>query len=318
VKTEGNIPTGLIAPNLWVWADATFNMPDHWKNWLGSIRSEQVASCNLFLISKALSARPDILDDENNELKQRAWVFYVGLLLASTFAPAHQPIMLTGVRRDGEIEVREQRDFDSPVTRIFRPYPPIFADDVQLAAQLGMNLDSLPKAQVPGGYWRLFRTLNVYIEARTNGDILDRLHQYCRCVDGLILPDAGKTKQQFRSRTELFIGPRHHDMMGDVYDIRSAVEHLHENRYLEGFDRTVRLDLVQKEAIIEYIARTALTRVIADESLWSHFANTTALARFWALTPDQRRQIWGQPIDVSDALVGFDSKYINDGVLGGP
>jgi hypothetical protein len=48
------------------------------------------------------------------------------------------------------------------------------------------------------------------------------------------LPDAGKTQQQFKVRTELFIGPRHHDMMGEMYDVRSAVENLHENRYLES------------------------------------------------------------------------------------
>ena len=94
-----------------------------------------------------------------------------------------------------------------------------------------------------------FRTLHIYLEARAAADILDRLHQYCRRIDGLILPNAGETKRQFKSRTELFIGPRHHDLMGDIYDIRSAVEHLHENRYLEGFDRATRLDLVKKEAI---------------------------------------------------------------------
>ena len=106
----------------------------------------------------------------------------------------------------------------------------------------------------------------VYTEARTNREIVDRLHQYSRCIDGLILPDAGKTKQQFRSRTELFIGSGHHDLMGEIYDVRSAVEHLHENRYLEGFDRATRLDLLKKEAIIEHVSRTALARIIGNNT----------------------------------------------------
>jgi hypothetical protein len=38
----------------------------------------------------------------------------------------------------------------------------------------------------------------------------------------LILPAAGKTKRQFKSRAELFIGPGHHDLMGELYDVRSA------------------------------------------------------------------------------------------------
>jgi hypothetical protein len=246
VKLEGSPPLGPIAPNLWVLADTTFNIPPQWREWLGSIRAEQVEDFNLFLFSKMHSVTLDILDGENDRLKQHAWLFYVGLLLASTFAPAHQPIMLTGSRRAGEIDIRQQQDFDSPIPRVFRPYPPVLAGDIQLAAHLGGQLNALSTAPLPDGHWRLFRTLNVYTEARTTGEILDRLHQYSRCIDGLILPDAGKTKQQFKSRTELFIGPRHHDLMGEIYDVRSAVEHLHENRYLEGFDRATRLDLLKK------------------------------------------------------------------------
>jgi hypothetical protein len=134
----------------------------------------------------------------------------------------------------------------------------------------------------------------------------------------LILPDAGKTKQQFKSRTELFIGPHHHDMMGEIYDVLSAVEHLPENRYLEGFDRQMRLDLLKKEAVTDHIARTALTRIIGNSSLWPHFANTTSLRAFWALPETDRRRIWGAPINPLDALAEFDPKHIHDGLLGGP
>jgi hypothetical protein len=112
-------------------------------------------------------------------------------------------------------------------------------------------------------------------------EILDRLHQYCRCIDGLILPDAGRTTRQFKGKTELFIGTGHHDLMGDIYDVRSAVEHLHEYKYLETFDRAVRLDLVKKEAITGHVARTAISHVLGNDALWPHFTNTAALAAFW-------------------------------------
>lgn len=106
--------------------------------------------------------------------------------------------------------------------------------------------------------------------------------------------------------------------MGELYDIRSAVEHLHENRYLESFDRSTRLDLVKKEAIVEHIARTALVRILGDDNLWLHFANTAALAKLWALTPAERRGIWGDPIHPLAAIADFDPKYIHDGLLGAP
>ena len=104
--------------------------------------------------------------------------------------------------------------------------------------------------------------------------------------------------------------------MGQHYDIRSAVEHLHENRYLEGFDRDIRLDLLQKEAIAEHIARTALARIMGDGTLWPHFANTSALATFWGLSGAERQRVWGEPINPLDAVADFDPAYIHNGVLG--
>ena len=153
------------------------------------------------------------------------------------------------------------------------------SDDIRLAARLGENLETIATTPIAGGHWRLFRTLSVYTEARTTSQAADRIHQYCRCIDGLILPAAGKTKQQFKSRTELFIGPGHHDLMGELYDVRSAVEHLHENRYLEYFDRPIRLELARKEAIAEYMARAALARVISNNALCPHFGNTSAAGK---------------------------------------
>ena len=76
----------------------------------------------------------------------------------------------------------------------------------------------------------------------------------------------GEAKKQFKSRTELFIGPCHHDMMGETYDVRSDVEHLHENKHLKVFDRTARLELVKKLEMMEYIARSALVRSCLNPS----------------------------------------------------
>jgi hypothetical protein len=168
-----------------------------------------------------------------------------------------------------------------------------------------------------GGAWRIFRALSVYIAARTATQLLDRLHQYCRCIDGLILSEPGHGSSQFKSRTELFIGPYHHDMMGKIYAIRSDVEHLHEHRYLESFDRAVRPELVRQEAIVEHIARNALAHVLRNKVLWPHFGNTAALALFWKRDPADRRQLWdAPPTNLADALTGFDPNDISDRDLG--
>ena len=316
VNLEGAPPPEHIAPNLQVLTETTFDVPPEWREWLGSIRADQVQDSNLFLVSKLESTMPGVLDDENQSLQQRVQHFYVGLLLSAMFSPSHEPVMLTGSREDGAIGIRQQTDLARPAPQVFRPYPPLVATDIQLAAQLAQHLDAMRPDTEPVHLLRLLRTMNIYVKARAIDEPLVRIHQYCRCIDGLILPAIGKTKQHFKSRTELFIGPTHHDLMGDLYDIRSDVEHLHENRYLETFDREVRLDLVAKEAIVEYIARSALARIICNEALWQHFGNKAALNVFWSLSLDERRNIWGDPIDPLEALIGFDPEHLHDGHLG--
>jgi hypothetical protein len=240
-------------------------------------------------------------------------------LLSSTFTPSHQPICLTGARHDGEIDVQEGSDLASPSLTVFRRYPSILTGEVNRAAALAHLYDQLVVTPPAGGAWRIFRAMSVYIGARTATDILDRLHQYCRCIDGLILSEPGRGSRQFKSRTELFIGPSNHTLIGELYAIRSDVEHLHEHKYLESFSRAERLDLVRKEAIVEHIARNALAHIIRKPALWPYFGNTAALAPFWNLDHAERQRLWGpSAIRTSDALVGYDPEDISDDALGKP
>jgi hypothetical protein len=187
-----------------------------------------------------------------------------------------------------------------------------------LAAKIASQIAALEATRFNGGSWRLFRVLHLYFEARAIRDNMDRLHQYCRCIDGLIVSAQGEARKQFKSRTELFIGPRHHELMGDTYAIRSDVEHLYENKHLEIFDRSAMLELVKKLEMMEFIVRNALMRIILGPKLWPHFANTSALQAFWTLDAQQRRAVWGPVINPMDALADFDPSLISNAELGRP
>jgi hypothetical protein len=309
VKLDDAVPLQQMTPHHWAFANARFDMPAHWREWLGTIRTKEVEGSNLFLLSKMRSQAPEVVDAETAELKRHAAHFYAGLLLASPFAPAHRPVMLAGYRQNGEINVRSQDDYESAIPSMVRRYPAVTLAELHQAGKIASQIAAIEIAPLNGGNWRLFRVFHLYLEARAVRDNMDRLHQYCRCIDGLIVSKQGEAKKQFKSRTELFIGPHHHEMMGQTYDVRSDVEHLHENKHLEVFDRTARLDLVKKLEMMEYIVRSALVRVLLDSKLWPHFANTTALQAFWALDGHERRRLWGDLIDPSDAFADFDPPY---------
>ncbi|MCZ4501148.1 MAG: hypothetical protein JWQ74_3705 [Marmoricola sp.] len=305
-----------ISPELSVLTQSSFKMPSHWREWLGSIRAEEVEDCDLFILTKLQSKHPGVLDSENQELLARVWNFYRGLLLTSRFVTAHTPVLLTGSREDDEVGVRQTQDLESPAVCLFRGYPEVAQSDLRQAALVGEQLGRIGATAKGDSFWRLFRVLHLYVATRPEHDMLHRLHQYARCVDGLIMSRPGQGASDFKNRSELFIGAGHTDVMGEIYRDRSAVEHLHEDRLLDPFDRPKRLELVRKEAIIEYIARAVLRRIVLNENLWPHFADRTGLEAFWAQEPEPRGTIWGDPINPLDALVEFDPKYIQDGDLG--
>jgi hypothetical protein len=317
VKIEGDVPFAEVGPGLWVWTGHRLAIPAHWRDWLGTIRTEEIERCTLVLLAKAPTKNPHGLDGENQVLQRKVGAFYVGLLLSRRFTPADDPVALTGGQRGGEIDVMQEMTIDGPTGSTFGGYPSITNADVTLAAMLGENYLQLFTTPPPGGAWRLLRAVSVYVDARKTPEILDKIHQYCRCIDAVIFSEPGDGKSQFKSRTELFIGPRHHDLMGKLYSVRSDDEHLHEHKYLEVFDRGTRLDLMRQEAIAEHIARKTLAHVIATPSLWPHFANSAGLASFWGLPAPERRLLWGSAaVSPQDALSGYDPEFISDADLG--
>jgi hypothetical protein len=313
---ERAVKTGPLISGLAILTRAAFKMPTHWCEWLGTIRAEEVEDCELFILSKLTSKQPSVLDGENQILEQRVHRFYVGLLLASTFATAHRPVILTGSREDDEIGVRQTQDLESPVPNDFRPYPVVTLAEFEEAGRIAAQLELASSVVQGPSHWRLFRALHLYTETRTERDLLSRLHQYARCIEGLLLCESGKSGKQFKSRSELLIGPSHHKLVGEIYEMRGKVEHLHEDQLLEPFDRKIRLDIMRNEAIIEHVARSTLNRIISNAELWPHFANRSGLASFWALSVQERQAIWGSAINPLEAIADFDPKYIHDGNLG--
>jgi hypothetical protein len=261
---------------------------------------------------------PSELDDESQLLQRRVLDFYLGLLLTMRFGVGHEPVLIGGSKQNDELDDREYGKQDVPIHCTFQGYPAVPTQAFHDAAKLATNLGILYRNTPFGGAWRFNRTLRLFLDTTSETEFLDRIHQFTRCMEALILSEPGMGAKRFKSRTELFIGPKHHDLMGEIYEVRGNTEHLHEHRYLEVFNRDVRLDLMKKDAIIENIARTTLSRILGDNALWAHFGNAPALEAFWKLPLEDRITAWGQPIDPLAVIADFDPTYIHDGLLGKP
>jgi hypothetical protein len=316
------LPDGLIAlPSL------SFDLPEYWREWIGTIRVEEVRACTLFLVATSPSTQPNILDGESTKLRGRVWHWFTGLVLERSFSLHEESFIADGSREGGKIDVQTFGRIDPAVAAIVMDRNPITTEQVSRAALIGKRL-----ATYAGSWqnkdWRLLRCLEIYRRARNDSDVLDRIHQFTRCIEGLIAPmkmgdikPDGKrnnqtTTSQFKTRTELFVGSSHHSLMGQLYEVRGEIEHLHEYRHLQARDRATRERLAKLEAIAESIARTCLVRIILDPALTAHFGSVAALGDFWSKSDTERRALWGEPIDPKEPLKGFNFSHVSESELG--
>lgn len=315
VKITPDLGRVNLPGELTVLPNADFELPDHWRAWLGTLRVEDVADCSLFLLAKATSGSLSVLNDENRRLSRLVGDWFTGLTLANKFETLGSIFIATGSRHRNQIDVRQFGPINPPRSSVVWSNQPISLDHLKRAAAIANGLSAI-KAPGTTINWRLLRCLRIYQDARTEHDILERIHQFTRCIEGLIVPEQGKTKKQFKSRTEMFIGPGHHDLMGDLYDIRSDVEHLNENQNLEKFDRETRIALAKLEAVSEWVARSCLERILLNPTLIGHFGNVTSAVHFWKIDEAERKRIWGDPVDPRAPLANFNFDYVSDQELG--
>lgn len=322
LRTNAQLPAAPveIVPGLWVSGSPIVPMGALWKEWLGSIRAEQIERCNLFLLVRKVSAAIGILDGENIELQDRIWKYYVGLLLSARFVTDGKPILATGAHRGHDIEIRQIADLDRPSHAPADFKRKLDIQEVYRAATTGDQMHQFFASLPAGGAWRLNRVLSLYTRARSLTEIVDFIHQYTRCLEGLTVPPIQGTRKGFAERSSgLFARAQHKSLFEELYAIRGDIEHLHEYRHLEVFDRAHRIELLRKAGIAEYVARCCLSRIFERPALWPHFRTTATIQAFWDLPQADREKLWGPPVNPLDGMVGFDETFIRDREdLGGP
>lgn len=295
---------------------SSFRVPGHWREWLGSMNVEEIEDSDLYVLHTMPSLAPTILDNENSSLTRFLVHFYTGLQTSRKLALYNEPFIVGGGQELGtEVEMREYQKLDAPGRGIVHDFSAIDFDTITDAAKTAYRLHEI-LSDSNLNTWRLSRCLMVYLDACNSNDILERVHQFTRCVEGLIMSSPGKGAAQFKSRTELFVGPSHHDLMGSIYELRGEIEHLHEHRRLETFDRATRIEIAKLEAVIEWVARDCIRKIIENPELTKWFANAESLTSFWAQPPEARARMWGLPIDPYSAIGTFDLSSLTDEELG--
>lgn len=316
VNVDDKLPQDMpFQQGLWATRQLPVALDDEWKKWIGSIRSERIAEdCNLFLCAAMDSVEPGVLDHENKQLDSAVMRLFDGLMLTGNVNTTATPILIGGAYQHDGLTVRSISDLRRPLIPAGVDYDDVTADMMALAYLHTMGRINFEKTT---SYDRIARVLFIYDNAVVTQFIHERLHQFCRCVEGMILPAVSKTTKQFVSRTELFVGPSQHDTMRVLYEMRSKVEHMHDYDWPIGLaERDRRLLVMRRAAMVEELARLCISRFLVTEDVWPYYASPDQLAQFWALPAADRQKLWGPPFDLNAIDGKFDPAEFTDELLG--
>lgn len=281
-----------------------------WQRAVGDLRAKDISDANLYLLAVRHSPAPAVLDHESEQLQIRVWHFYYGLIYAAPRKLYRPPLLITGYGLDDNVSVRRIADLRRAVSGC-----PAQRIDVEALRTAGQIADHIQQLEGGGTHRRLVRALSAFIAGLEAEQITDRLHQFCRCIDGFICSRPGKGEQDFVGRSTLFVGAGHQETMRVLYRLRSAVEHLRDPvDVLCGAltDHEPRLSYYRRSQVAEQVARHCITRVLTTPTLWSCFADEQ-IEYFWTKeSHDERQRRWGDPVSLSD----YPDEHIHAEVLG--
>ena len=277
-----------------------------WKEWIGSLRVENLKNAELVLFVEEPSNNPEILDNAHERL---------GDYLSQLFKLVHLRSGITYGGRDSSFDagsillvgsseqstprirqMREQRPFFQSKGYRLTPVTMEWLEGV-ITLHAGFATLQTNKAE------RVIRGLDTLFNGLMEPREPNRLHQFVRSLEALILPDIGETKKQFVRRCQTFAraGCDTQSLLQEAFDMRSATEHLH------PWDKAVQNDPVEEREYVywqrtrqlEHLARDAYSRVLRNAKLRQHFQTDDTIANFWKLPDDQRRLLWGDPLDIT-------------------
>ena len=302
-----------LAPGLTLYRHPPYPMDDHWKEWLGTLAASRYAKSTCHIVSDVDTQQPEVLDDEHRVAYRRAYETYWCLLLVGFIRLENAPMSLRGsVSAEGASGIRSSGEEQRPVVLQGSPFTEWGVQELGLAVRVQGNLDRM---KVFPRLRRICEAFHAGVHSRSPDF---RLHQFVRCIKGFLLAEAGSTTRRFKSRTELLVGPRNHDMMGRLYELRSKVEHLHDPVSLYSgskFDQW--LALWHDAVVAEELARFTLRRFVLQQGLWPHFRDEGSAQAFWRdLSGKDREQVWGAPADVDAIVASFEGRYLDPENLG--
>lgn len=268
-----------------------------WEQTIGTMASERLRRANLVFVRAIQGAAPG-LDREHSILRSQIEDVFV-LLQLSGGIEYSGATMLVGSVMDGKPEIQQIRDVEDFYRSAQAPPIPATTKRLHEAARGALALQAM--RATPGEFARIVRGLLALREGLSHFHGQDRLHQFVRALEAVILPDPGKTRKQFVRRCQAFLKPHATAaaLLGEAFDMRSDVEHIHAwDRSLQSYPAAQRdAEALHRTRQTEALACYVYRRILADPAIRAHFRTEATQAAFWASADPHRS--WGSHLDLT-------------------
>lgn len=286
-----------LGEDTWAVFGPPFQLDDHWREWMGSVQLEHLERASLTIIVAMPSNTPNILDGENRLLRERVLSLFYSLLLVEVFRQ-EGGLILTGASPDGKIAVRQVSMLESH----YRPpgVPPLQVDRgwLEETCQIASGMQAIHATKT---HQRLKRGFRAWVRAVQEYDGEGRLHQFVRAVEATTKPDVGRSKAQFTHRGQLFAGNSQsaRDLLGELYDLRGAAEHMNTLDSILGAYKAQREEIgLRRSFQAQVLASNVYRRVFANALLHPIFSTDEQIDRLWDKPWGKQVDIWGKAIDL--------------------
>jgi hypothetical protein len=296
--TQGLAGQTHLGSGLWVLTQPPVDVGGAWREWIGSIRADEIADANLWFLAKRPSKTPGVVDQENNDLKDdEVWRLFLACLLIGPLW-YEGGYLMTGGNAEGNSVVRQFSDAELYLRSEGGPDFAITDKVIQGAARVKVGLDAVFAS---AGHMRIRGGLIVFWKGLRERFADTRVHQFVRSVEGVVKPDIGKSRGQFVHRCQTFTGlnPDASSILQECYDLRSQAEHLHywQGALLAHPPKDREAVLLRHVRQMEALARHVYFRILTSPAHQALLSDVSIDA-FWHMDEKARHAQWRQVLDI--------------------
>jgi hypothetical protein len=265
---------------------------------MGENRANALLGANFTLFRKLPNSQPGNLDEEHKQLKQQVVEIFALLQLSGPVVCQSASLLLGRAEPYGVVVSQVGRVTDFHLTGE-EPSIPVTQERLEEAVAARRVREAMPPEP---SFGRFKRGSRILVEGLAEWGGAERLHQFVRALEALMIPPIYKTRKYFVRRAKMFtsaqLGTGY--ILGQIYDMRSDVEHVHELSKSIQF-----LPPAHREAValsrtrqVQALACFAYRLIYSNAALRQHYESDDSIRAFWDQEEAAIRQSFGRSLNV--------------------